>query len=1066
MKRLTVTIFALMIGLLTSQRSWAPTYPVSLSGDGTAPTCADGVGQGRAPNMDSDGDNLHDAFEDANGNCNFTGEVESNPDNADSDGDGITDFFEVWTDINSYVELYGGQSGPFRFDPNDENYFVTDDLGTRVVKRGNRCPYTLMDGDARTWPWDCDGDGTHNAFDLDSDGDGTNDAVERCDGNFNNPLPGPGVWHDSCVRAGRLPYLWETTDPYSWDTDGDRIPDGPMTLVVTERTEWGEIISAHRPLPNEAGDQVEADLCPRERGGDHQNGTSYECVRRLCRQDKGIMGLVKQSHSTWDTDHDGRPDVQEDYDESGGTGAATGLNCVVDRDDPNNPNAIGSRESDPFYAHSDAWDPAIRNYPGRQQEKDARRAGTATAPTEYPWGLGDRLQDGDDPCPLDPNACPYICIPFRGGWDAGQQSSVDRARLDSDEDGIVDGGPNGEDKNDDCRYLSPLPGEIAIETDWKNPDSDGDIAAGYGANDPRRFGIGKDGVDKCPHIKPYDLMSDEERAAIPEEEVYRTTYPGCLYEYCVSSLEGLPERFHYTMAGHPNDDPDLDDILNKDEDVNGNCRADGGFETDPFHLDTDRDDLEDKLDPCPDQPGVLVCPELCPQQQPNHRFWNRDSDLDALFNYQEDVNKDCIVDRYESDVWNSNTDGDDVGDFQDSCAWNPEPCLKICDPRIPHGDKVDSDGDGMKDNEEDTNQLCIFFGEKANSNTELEPFDTNPFKRDTDCDGISDLFDGCQEAGLCADEGSSGLMPDLSVPVTDDEMACAREQCRQAVGRKPALFKDSDRDLLSDGIEDRDINCEVTVGAGGSTVETDRFNPDTDFDGLLDGCEDRNLNGIVDKGETDPRNTDSDHDGIPDGLMDLNGDGFPEGEDRNLNCRLDFGELDPTKEDTDGDAILDTIEDRNGDGIWQGGQTRTAGPGRIVDEEGKPVINRDQAGLEIAPETSGYIADSDRDGIPDGLEDFNKDGTFTSLGCSIDPVTGKLNVDFNNITQLGEYCPLNVDTDSDGLNEIQEDMNGNGRFEPLLGELSAISQNTFGEGDFSRSQRKIGQKGGCSLIIE
>lgn len=274
---------------------------------------------------------------------------------------------------------------------------------------------------------------------------------------------------------------------------------------------------------------------------------------------------------------------------------------------------------------------------------------------------------------------------------------------------------------------------------------------------------------------------------------------------------------------------------------------------------------------------------------------------------------------------------------------------------------------------------------------------------------------------------------------------------------------------------------------------TDVTKADTDGDGVLDGCEDLNRNGAVDRfpPEMDPRNRDSDADGLPDGIEDINknglfdpiadetdatnpdsdADGFTDGqEDRNAdglwNCSKSDGlggftvveglpcELNPRTLDTDDDGIPDSTElnsttdprfyvalgspDANCDGDssniatdprdlnsynhdisrFRGadGVFGTLVLGEKPDDQTCPwkadsdddgildgVEDRSIDGFVSINETDPRLRDSDGDGLTDGAEDTNQDGLY-------DPVT--------------ETSPTRVDTDNDGLNDGNEDSGG------------------------------------------
>ena len=185
------------------------------------------------------------------------------------------------------------------------------------------------------------------------------------------------------------------------------------------------------------------------------------------------------------------------------------------------------------------------------------------------------------------------------------------------------------------------------------------------------------------------------------------------------------------------------------------------------------------------------------------------------------------------------------------------------------------------------------------------------------------------------------------------------------------------------------------------------YDADSDDDGLLDGnasCEDLNANGILDPGETDPLNPDTDGDGILDGTE--RGITEPETEDTDLlagNFVADSDPsttTDPADADSDDDGILDGNEDKNHDGF--------------IDSS--------------AGETNPGNPDTDGDGIYDGTEigltePQNPEATDLTKGVFI------ADADPSTVTD-----PTNSDSDSDGTPDGKEDMNGDGAFDPNLGE--------------------------------
>jgi hypothetical protein len=124
--------------------------------------------------------------------------------------------------------------------------------------------------------------------------------------------------------------------------------------------------------------------------------------------------------------------------------------------------------------------------------------------------------------------------------------------------------------------------------------------------------------------------------------------------------------------------------------------------------------------------------------------------------------------------------------------------------------------------------------------------------------------------------------------------------------------QDADGDGLPDDIETAVGSC------------TNPFDADSDDDGLPDGVEDSNQNGVVDPGETDPCNPDTDGDGIQDGteqgvtepVPDPDGDGPLLGTDTGVFIPDDnpSSTTDPLDGDCDDDGIPDGTEDADHNG--------------------------------------------------------------------------------------------------------------------------------------------------------
>ncbi|NVJ23317.1 MULTISPECIES: adventurous gliding motility lipoprotein CglD [Myxococcus] len=284
---------------------------------------------------------------------------------------------------------------------------------------------------------------------------------------------------------------------------------------------------------------------------------------------------------------------------------------------------------------------------------------------------------------------------------------------------------------------------------------------------------------------------------------------------------------------------------------------------------------------------------------------------------------------------------------------DPDPGTVPTDVNDSKNPTKDSDCDGLTDAEEFAN---VYAG----------GLKTDPGKRDTDGDGIRDGV----EVGR-----TSSVDPNCSFRADMDPSSVTSP-----------VKADTDGDGIPDGLEDTNRNGAREVG------ETDPNAIDSDGDGLADGVEDANHSGTVSPGETDPRKRDTDGDGLSDGL------------ERTMGTN-------PLNPDTDGDSCSDGEEDRNRNGVRDTGETDPK-----VADCAASIPDADFDGIpdavETATGTNPNAADTDGDGLNDGIEDENKNGK----------------VDAN------ETDPRLTDTDCDGLQDgpgrggfLGEDANGNGK---------------------------------------
>ncbi|MBI4872623.1 MAG: hypothetical protein HY814_13765 [Candidatus Riflebacteria bacterium] len=279
-------------------------------------------------------------------------------------------------------------------------------------------------------------------------------------------------------------------------------------------------------------------------------------------------------------------------------------------------------------------------------------------------------------------------------------------------------------------------------------------------------------------------------------------------------------------------------------------------------------------------------------------------------------------------------------------AQDGEELLRGWDPR-----QADTDGDGLNDGTEihstlTAPELADSDSDGISDSDEVLRYETEPLLFDSDADGVPDASE--LSAGLkanSADSDADGL--------TDDE--------EYRLGISNPLNPDTDGDRLTDGDEHRTHHTspvlQDTDGDGRSdpeelrgAIRSDPLSLDTDADGLLDSEE-------VALG-TDPSRHDTDSDGFTD------------------TDEVSRG-LDPLRADTDGDNLNDCRElytnafdpDSDLDGVRDDADSVMLA-GRPY---GELSPDQDFDGLRDGEEHTDRAplrgeADSDRDGVGDGLE--------------------------------------------------------------------------------------------------
>lgn len=339
------------------------------------------------------------------------------------------------------------------------------------------------------------------------------------------------------------------------------------------------------------------------------------------------------------------------------------------------------------------------------------------------------------------------------------------------------------------------------------------------------------------------------------------------------------------------------------------------------------------------------------------------------FTYTGDYCADGIQDRDEEGV-------DCGGQYCDACSETVETI-------------IDSDGDGLSDEEEDTLGTNLYSADTDNDGLldgdEVLNYYTDPNNEDTDEDGA---LDGAEVAA------GTDPLDSASFPSDDVSLAsCTDTDTTRAYGWENQNFELQGGVTLVDEIgnvydpqidfcDDDGItlteyycidetqgdvqvhSCEELLGTGYVCIEgACSLGSDADGDGLTDGEEDAE--------ETDPNDSDTDDDGLLDGE------------------EVHTYGLDPTMDDMDGDGALDGAEIAAGTDPLDDNSYPEAEP---VDTDGDGLSDLDEEDWKTDPSNP----DSDGDGLTDGYEAAH------------------------------DWNPGDADQDSDGTQDGDNDWDGDG----------------------------------------
>ncbi|MEM7129651.1 MAG: SdrD B-like domain-containing protein [Chloroflexota bacterium] len=876
---------------------------------------------------------------------------------ADSDGDGLTDDEEI--DGFDQIPNSGDET-----DPNDAD---TDDDG-------------LLDGNEVYGP---DSDPTTNdgtdPNSADSDADGVQDGTE-----YGLATPQLSSHQDHLADTNSNFFMADedpasTTDPLDVDSDDDGLADGG---VNGEDADGDGRIDPNETDPNNSDTDGDGIKDGTEMGVTQPLIDSIE-EGQIAGTDSSTTDFLPDTDPTTttdpldaDSDDDGLPDGGPNGEDQNGNGAQDSGDSK--ETDPNNPDTDGD-------GINDGTERGVIQ-PVPDPDGDGSAVGTeATSPNFVP--------------------------------DVDTTTTTDPLDVDSDDDGLADGGPAGEDTNGNG-VLN------ANESDATKPDTDGD-----GIYDGTEKGVttpvaDPDGTDLLLGTDP------DSPNYVPDLDPTTRTDP----LDADTDDDGLAD-------GSPADG-------RSGEDQNNDGRVDAG-ETMPNQADSDEDGIQDGTElgitmPLADPDGagpalgsdpVRFIPDSAPAATTNPL--DADSDDDGYCDGSQSVAGIC--EQGGEDANNNGSVDSDESDPLDTC--DPTRTLAGCPD-------ADSDNDGLTNQQEKDGPDGI-----PGTGDETDPLDG-----DTDNDGIND---GAELSGL-DNVANTGDESDPLDADSDDDGLSDGSEWNGADGQPDTgdetdpLLSDTDGDGVQDGTE-KGITLLIVGGSSDgdgivfsgtdpnhftpdtdSSTTTDPLDADSDDDGLMDGTaagEDKNGNGLVELTETDPGIPDTDQDGLMDGtergillpVADPDGEGPAVGTDSESPHFVPDGDpttgTDPLNADSDGDgfcdgslAVVDTCalgqEDLDDNG--QVDEPNESDPlNRCDPDNSAPVCqspDTDDDGLTDAEEailaTDPNDVDTDNDGLTDGQE-VGPDGIYIFTADSGSEPRADTN-------------PLDADADDDGISDGEE----------------------------------------------
>jgi hypothetical protein len=740
-----------------------------------------------------------------------------------------------------------------------------------------------------------------------------------------------------------------------------------------------------------------------------------------------------------DSDNDGETDAEE------GETADTDNDGTPDYLEPSNVDSDGDGVNDEQDRGNN--DPCIPSTVGNGCTADSDADGI-TDPVEFTAGLDwqDADTDGDGLSDSEEHGT-------NGTRDNGETSALD---ADSDDDGLSDGvEKNGSGALSDFGRTDPL-----------NKDSDND-----GIDDGVEAGIPAGGVANGVSDNNAINFSGTADSFKGDADTTTRTNPtesdtdGDGLDDGVEDANSDGQAVYSNGSGETDAaDADTDDDgLSDGDEVNGSGLLATVGPTNPLLRDTDgggtfdNTELNDGTNPTtgnahddaaadPDQDGQSNAQEAVLGTDAN----DADTDNDGLSDGAE-VGFDGSVDSGDTNPLDADSDDDGLNDGAEVLG---------LDATANSGDETnplqaDSDNDGLKDGTEvgvttlvaggmsDANSIAFDGTDEASGNfvADKHPASrTNPLGQDSDNDGLNDGVedsnaDGRADFTLGA-SGSQGTgETDAAIADTDGDGLNDGDEVNgtgplAGIGTTNPLDTDTDDGGSEDGIEVLADNTNPVSGNGNDdaaadpdadglsnaqelALGTDRFARDSDNDGIDDADEIGN-DARYDSTDSNPLDADTDDDGLSDGAERTGPDGQPESGD----------ETSALIADTDGDGLADGLERGISAAIPGGNSQGSDNVAYLGTNESSAAFR-----IDADPQTSTdpLLADTDKDGLSDGLEDSNRNGR---RDAETDPVNADTDGDglkdgeerngTGALLQLGPTDPLNADTDGGGIPDGQE----------------------------------------------